>query len=219
MKNFKISVLFLVCPILSFSPLLAQPTTPSTNPIEELRPQPSKQDKTKRSEDEISDWIARLELARVLSYMQRYDESLKEYQKLLREDPESPIAKREMAAVLFYIGDTKEAMKLLSQIPDKEIDPKTRLIIADILVKEEDYPAAEKIYRDYLEKSPKEDKVRLKLASLLSWEKRYKESIDQYLIILSHQPDDIQVRRRYAQVLTWMGEDEEAIKEWKKTLP
>lgn len=218
MTTFQISTLFSFSLILSFLPLAAQSASPSTNPMEELRPQPSRQEKRMGSEDEITDWSARLELARVLSYMQRYDESLKEYRKLLKEDPKSPIATREMAAVLFYTGDAKGAMKLLSEVPDKDIDPKTRLIIADILVKEEDYLGAKQIYRDYLEKNPKDDSVRLKLASLLSWEKRYKESINQYLIILSHHPDDIQVRRRYAQVLTWMGEDEEAIKEWKKTL-
>lgn len=168
---------------------------------------------------EISDWEARLELARVLSYMQRYNESIKEYEKLLANNPTSAIARREKAAVLFYSGETDEAMREFSQVLDEDRDDKTWLVIADIFVKQMNYNGAEAIYSHYLKKDPKNDKIRLKLASLLSWQKRYDESLRQYEILLNHRPEDIQVRRRYAQVLTWIGHDEAAIEEWKKTLP
>lgn len=175
--------------------------------------------KSSQEEEEISDWQARLELARVLSYLQKYEESLQEYQRLLQEHPESSIARIEMAKILFFMGRTDESLQQFSQVPSKDIDDKTWIVIADLNRKIKNYPRAEQIYSHYLEKFPEDDKVRLKLAELLSWQKRYRESVAQYHIILNHRPDDIQVRRRYAQVLTWMGEDKEAIKEWKKTLP
>jgi tetratricopeptide (TPR) repeat protein len=211
--KFKAYTIPMVALSLVFSPLSAQPQQklpPSTT---------SSQDDTSSDDPEISNWEARLELARVLSYLQRYNESLQEYQKLLQAKPDSSIARREMAAVLFYAGHTEEAFKEFSQVSDRDLDDKSWLVIADILIKQKNYPRAEKIYSHYLEKDPKNDQVRLKLASLLSWQKRYDESVHQYQIILDHRPNDIQVRRRYAQVLTWMGNDEAAVEEWKRTLP
>lgn len=207
--------LFAIISISMASPLSAQSL--ENSPLEELRSEPNSEKEPSNDQD-ISEWDARLELARVLSYMGRYDESLREYQQLIQEKPNSFIARREMAAVLFYAGKTNEAMQEFQQIPEQERDDKTWLVIADIFVKQKNYPLAERIYLHYLEKEPKDDKVRLKLAGLLSWEKRYNESIHQYQMILDHRPNDLQVRRRYAQVLTWMGNDEAAVQEWKKTL-
>ena len=167
---------------------------------------------------EISDWEARLDLARSLSYMKQYNESIQQYQKLLEIDPSSAIARRELAAVFFYSGNEKRALEEFSQVSDKDRDDKTWLVIADICLKQENYPHAEMIYSTLLKNDPKNDKIRLKLASLLSWEKKYPQSIEQYEIILKNRPQDIQVRRRYAQVLTWMGNEQAAIEEWKKTL-
>lgn len=168
--------------------------------------------------DEISDWQARLELARVLSYLKRYDESLQEYQQLIQAHPEAVEARIEMAKVLFYQNRTDEALAEFSKIPSQKINDATWVLIADIYRQMKQYQEAERIYSQYLNKKPQDDKVRLKLAELLSWQKRYNESIHHYQIILSHRPNDIQVRRRYAQVLTWMGQDEEAVEEWRKTL-
>lgn len=168
--------------------------------------------------DEISDWEARAELAKVLSYLKRYEESLQEYRILLRANPDSHNIKIEIAKVLFYQDKMDEALLELSTVPSQYIDDATEIMIADIYRKQKNYAKAEKIYSRYINKVPEDDKVRLKLAELLSWDKRYEEAIKQYQIILNHRPEDIQIRRRYAQILTWMGKDEEAIKEWKLTL-
>lgn len=199
-------ILFFSCSFLSFDNQTKD--TSSSEQQEELI----------SSKNEISDWEARLELARVLSYSKKYDESLQEYKQLLQAKPDFFKARIEMAKVLFYQEKIDEALIELSKVPHQEIDDASWVIIADIYRKKKNYQAAEDIYFQYLKKFPQDDKIRLKLAEIFSWEKRYLESIHQYRIILSHQPDDLQVRRRYAQVLTWMGEDQEAIKEWRKTL-
>lgn len=175
-------------------------------------------DKDEKLGKEITDWDARLEYARLLSNMHRYDESLVQLEKLLITKPDSSIVEIEIAQVFYYQGKHKEALQLLEKIPPKDITDKTKLLKADIYLALKDYQKAEVIYRDWLEKFPNDDLAKFKLAELLSWQKRYKESILLYREILAAKPDDIQIRRKYAMVLMWMGDDEEAAKELENTL-
>lgn len=166
----------------------------------------------------IPDWQARLELARLLSYLKRYDESIAEYEKVLRERPDFVEARTEMGRVLFWSGKRREALQTLEQVPLEKMDDQTRTVLADLYGAQKKYDQAEVLYRAYLEKHPEDWGIRLKLAELLSWSKRYRESLAQYEIILQARPDDQQVRRKYALVLSWAGRKTEAIKELRKTL-
>lgn len=170
------------------------------------------------SKGTISDWEARLELARALSYLKRFDESITEYQKLVQAKPDSTSIREEMAKVLFYKGDTNESLQEFLKLPPEKISDSGWLTIGDIYLRNKDYQKAEKIFETYLSKVPDDDKVRFKLAEMLSWQKKYEDSVYQYRQILKNRPNDIQLRRKYAQVLTWMGNEAEAIDEWKKTL-
>ncbi|MBL7102596.1 MAG: hypothetical protein ISS60_07545, partial [Desulfobacteraceae bacterium] len=61
-------------------------------------------------ENWITDFEARLALARILAYNdETLDESLKEYRILLRKRPDHPVVSLEMARVLIRKGDSKEA--------------------------------------------------------------------------------------------------------------
>lgn len=166
----------------------------------------------------IPDWQARLELARLLSYMKKYDESVAEYAKVLKEKPGSIEARAEMGQVLFWSGQRDEALKTLEQVPPEKLDDRTRTVLADLYGAQKQYDRAEALYRDYLDKHPEDWGTRLKLAELLSWSKRYRESLAQFEIILRARPDDLQVRRKYALVLSWAGRKAEAIKELRQTL-
>jgi tetratricopeptide (TPR) repeat protein len=168
--------------------------------------------------EEIPDWVARWELARVLSYVKRYDESIAEYEKVLKEKPGLTEARIEMAKVLFWKGDQKAATRILEQVPPKEITGDTKVLMADLFVAQKDYAKAEPLYKTYLESHPEDQAVRLKLAEMLSWQKKYDASLAEYQKILEARPDDIQVRRRYAFVLIWAGKHAEAAAELKKTL-
>jgi len=168
--------------------------------------------------EEIPDWLARLELARVLSYVKRYDASIAEYEKVLKEKPDLKEARIEMAKVLFWKGDQKAAARILTQVPSKELTGDTQVLMADLFVAQKDYAKAEPLYRAYLNTHPDDQGVRLKLAEMLSWEKKYDASLAEYRKILKARPDDIQVRRRYAFVLIWAGENLKAAEELKKTL-
>lgn len=166
----------------------------------------------------VPDWQARLELARLLSYMKRYDESLAEYEKVLREKPDSVEARAEMGQVLFWSDKRNEALKTLELVPLEKMDDQTRTVLADLYGAQKKYDQAEALYRAYLDKHPEDWGTRLKLADLLSWSKRYRESLTQYEIILQARPDDLQVRRKYALVLSWAGRKAEAVKELRRTL-
>lgn len=168
--------------------------------------------------EEIPDWLARLELARVLSYMKRYDESIAEYQKVLKDKPDLTEARIEMAKVLFWKGDQQAAARMLEAVPAKDMTGETKVLMADLLVAQKDYVKAEPLYRSYLKSHPEDQAVRLKLADMLSWQKKYDASLAEFQKILKARPNDVQVRRRYAFVLIWAGRHAEAAADLKKTL-
>ena len=224
MKNFKIKRLLSACISLGFLFIFGTSSALSEeNPKKFLIP-PSIQ-KTTLSKparvkpgEKIPDWVARWELARVLSYAKRYDESITEYGKVLKEKPDLVEAKVELAKVLFWKGDGKTALKTLEQIPPKNITGDTKVLMADLFVTQKDYGKAAPLYRAHLASHPEDQSTRLKLAEMLSWEKEYDASLTEYRKILKARPDDIQVRRRYAFVLIWAGKHSEAASELKKTL-
>lgn len=228
MKNFKskgllsacISLLFLLGTSAAFSeendkkffiqPSLAKETSPLKHIGVKLLPV--------KPGEEIPNWVARWELARVLSYAKRYDESITQYGKLLKEKPDLVEAKVEMAKVLFWKGDQKTAVKILEQVPPKDLKGDTKVLMADLLVAQKDYAKAEPLYEAHLDSHPEDQAARLKLAEMLSWQKKYDASLREYRKILKALPDDIQVRRRYAFVLIWAGKHSEAASELQKTL-
>lgn len=169
--------------------------------------------------DEVPEWKARWELARVLSYAKRYGESVAEYQKVFKEKPDLHEAKIEMAKTLFWMGKKDEALRALEEVPVAKLDGQAKSALAEIYISQKRYERAEPLLRDLVAKEPKDHRARLKLAELLSWNKRYKESIDEYEAILSDLPDDKQVRRKYGLVLMWSGRHSDAAVQLRKTLP
>jgi tetratricopeptide (TPR) repeat protein len=169
--------------------------------------------------DQVPEWKARWELARVLSYAKRYGEAVDEYQKVLKEKPDLHEAKIEMAKTLFWMGKKDEALRALEEVPVAKLDGQARSALAEIYISQKRYDRAEPLLRDLVAKDPKDHRARLKLAELLSWNKRYKESIDEYEAILSDLPDDKQVRRKYGLVLMWSGRHGDAAAQLRKTLP
>lgn len=169
--------------------------------------------------DEIPDWKARWELARLLSYVKRYPESVEAYRKVLKEKPEMVAIKSELARVLFWSGQKEHALRLFEQIPPDSFDDEARIILGDLLAYEKQYARSIAMYEDYLKTHPDHYQVRLRMAEVLGWAGRYRDAEAQYRKILDTVPDDIQIRRKYAMVLSWSGRTAEAIDELKKTLP
>ncbi len=168
--------------------------------------------------EEIPDWQARLELARLLSYTKRYSESIAQYEKLISEKPDLITARIELARVHFWMGETGEAEKILASVSWDDLSPEARIDMADIYIARKEYDTAAKIYTDHLRAQPDDHPVRFKLAQVLSWQEKYDESMTQYELILRHDQEDIQVRRKYAQVLIWAGQFDKAITQLEQTL-
>lgn len=169
-------------------------------------------------DSKITDNKTRLEYARVLSYQKKYDESLAEYQKVLKEDPSLIEAKIEMAKVYYYQKEYDKAITTLNDLPKKDLTPELHIILGDTYVAQKDYDKAEKAYEVALEANPKNDLIRMKIADLLSWQKKYDGALDIYQKLVQEHPEDIQLRRKYAMILIWAGKDAEAAQELKQTL-
>ncbi|HNT43607.1 MAG TPA: tetratricopeptide repeat protein [Syntrophorhabdaceae bacterium] len=167
---------------------------------------------------EIPDWMARWELARVLSYAGRHEESISEYRKLLGEKPDLSKARIEMAKVLFRQKKGAEALGALEGIDARQLDADSVLLMADLYRDRKSYDRAAPLYREYLEKRPGDNAARLRLAEMLSWEKQYDRSLAEYRKILAALPGDVQVRRKYAMVLMWAKRYGEAAAELRRTL-
>ena len=224
MKNFRIKRFLSTCISLGFFFIFGTSSAFSEENPKKFFVPPSIQEtlvskpKMVKPGEDIPDWVARWELARVLSYAKRYDESITEYGKVLKEKPDLVDAKVELAKVLFWKGDDRAAIKTLEEIPPKNITGDTKVLMADLFVTQKDYGKAEPLYRAHLDSHPEDQSTRLKLAEMLSWQKKYDASLSEYRKILKARPDDIQVRRRYAFVLIWAGKHSEAASELKKTL-
>ena len=167
---------------------------------------------------EIPDWRARWELARVLSYAQRYEESIAAYKKVLKAQPDLTKAKLEMAKVMAWAGHREKAQKILESFPSQDLDPEARIELADIYAAQKEYEPAISIYKAYLKNHADKDRVRLKLAQTLGWASEYEQSLQEYQTLLDRHPKDIQLRRQYAQVLTWAERYDQAIAQYQKTL-
>jgi tetratricopeptide (TPR) repeat protein len=196
------------------------PPTPPQQPPPQANPAPPRNTaRTIPLQETIPDWQARWELARALSYLQRYDESLGEYRKVLAERPNDAAVRQDYGQVLLWAGRPAEAQAELDRVPADQRTPAASLALADALVAGRRYDEAEAIYRRVLAANPADQLTRLKLAEILSWTKRYDDSLALYREILAALPADGQVRRRYALVLMWSGRSAEAAAELRRTLP
>lgn len=199
-------------------PSLVPPPPPGQTPPVPMPAPPRNTSRIVPLAESIPDWQARWELARALSYLQRFDESLAEYRKVLVVRPTDNLIRQDFGQVLLWSGRSDDAYAELSKIPAAELSPAASLALGDALVARRAYPEAEAIFRRELQRAGGDQLTRLKLAELLSWSKRYDESLQLYRAILTALPEDVQVRRRYALVLLWAGRPQESAEEMRRTL-
>jgi len=168
--------------------------------------------------EDIPDWKARLELAKLLTYAKRYPEAIQAYKKVLKEKPELMEAQIGVAKAYFWSGNNTEALKRLESLPKKQLDDQAQLAMADLYITMKNYANAETIFTDYLKTHPNDHKARLKLAQVLSWVKRYDAAISHYQYLTHALPDDREIKKKYAFVLIWAGKRDQAIRELQDAL-
>lgn len=171
------------------------------------------------AQETIPDTVARLELARVLAYAHRYDESLAEYERVLAAQPGRAELTIEYGQVLGWSGRSDAAIRVLGEVDRAALPPAAAVLLADLLLGRKDFALAADLYRQVLAGTPADGATRFKLARALAWLKRYDEALAEYRALLAAAPGDAQVRRHYAQTLGWAGRLDEAIAEWRQTLP
>ena len=98
----------------------------------------------------IEKWVIRWELAKVLTYAEKYSEAEKQYIKLIEEKPHLYEADIELANVYLKNKDFEKALKILEQVPLGEIDDSTKLMMAEMYLREKDYLKAEDLYRKHI---------------------------------------------------------------------
>ena len=220
-----VAVIITVLAALAWHLLLAPPPSLSQEPSwkQKLFKAPSEtadlESKLQPLGEDIPDWQARWELARLLSYVKRYNESIAAYRKVLAAKPDLIEAKAELAKVLIAGGRPEDALALFKQIPADRLDDASRIMLGDLYAYQQQYDTAIEIYGQYLQAHPDNHTVRLRLAEVLSWSKQYDAALTEYRQLLKERPDDRQIRRKYALVLAWAKHTDEAIAELKKTLP
>lgn len=171
------------------------------------------------AQETIPDWQARVELARVLSYAQRYDEALAEYQRALSGQTANSALKAEFGQALGWAGRTEESIDVLASLPRADLPPSAAVLLADLLLGRKDFATAAELYQQAITARPEDTTTRFKLARVLSWLKRYDESLAEYRTLIDSAPGDVQLRRHHAQTLGWAGRVEQSIAEWRQTLP
>lgn len=186
---------------------------PSDRAGEEEEPDP------KPLGEEIPDWKARWELARLLSYTGRYEESVAAYRRVLSEKPELTEARVELARVLYWNDEPEKALQIFEEAPGDALTVSDRIVVGDLFAFRKRYDRAVAAYLQVLEEHPGRSDVRFRLAEVYTWAERYDQALASYRRVLQEDPDNVQARRKYAHVLAWTGDREEAIRQLKRTLP
>ncbi len=168
--------------------------------------------------DDMADWQARQELAKLLTDSGRHAEAAEQYRRVLKDRPGDAQARAGLARALFWSGKRDEAAAELARTSATALSAEDRLLQAEIHLAAGRHDQAIDALRAYLALRPADLKARVKLADALSWRKRLDESLAEYEKVLAAAPEDQQVRRRYARVLSWAGRNDDAIRELRKSL-
>ena len=121
-------------------------------------------------ENWITDFAARLALARILAYDDHtLDESINEYSILLKEKPDNALERLEMARVLIRKGDTKEALSILRSMQGtRPNDPETLVALADLEASLGHAAVSRDLYMDAVRMSDQPEIVKLKFADRMN---------------------------------------------------
>jgi predicted Zn-dependent protease len=166
---------------------------------------------------EVPEWVVRWDMARTLSYSQRYDEAIKEYKKALAVHPD-PRIEMEIARTLYWKGEQEQALALINKIQHDDIDETMKKFMADLLAAQRRHEEAEKIYLELLHEHPDNVETLLCMARMLSWAGKEHKSLTYYKRILDNNNDNNAVRKEYAFLLLKIGRYQEAAEEFKKII-
>jgi len=154
-------------------------------------------EKSSYVKNEPKKWQIRWHLARVLSYANKNNEAVDEYQKLLEEKPRLYEVKIELVNLFLSQNDLENAINIAKTIPLRKLDFPTKLVLADIYFQIGKYEDGEKLYRKYLIHNPRDFSARSKLAAMYVLTGRYQNALKEYKAILYSDPQNVEARKNY----------------------
>ncbi len=169
-----------------------------------------------QSPDDLS---SRLDLARRLSWVKRYDESLQEYRRLLTLRPQDRTVRWETAQVMSWAGYFPEALTeldllLKSSPPDTEVSH----LRAKVLSWAGRYDEAIAAYRSLLTATRGRRDIRADLADVLLWAERYPEAQEEIERILREEPTSGRAHLQRARLLVGQERFDDALALYRQIL-
>lgn len=153
---------------------------------------------------------ARLSLAQVLSFSRSYNESVTEYDRLLRQDASDLEPLLESARVLGWAGNYAESIVRYQRYLEANPDLEARLGLARVYMWDGQHEAALREFTGLRQALPDSREVMLERGRMLAYTRRYPQAVEQYDQALASFPDDPEILYAKGQVLYWTGRLEEA---------
>jgi len=162
------------------------------------------------SAERPQDTQLKLTLARNLSWIQQYGESIGLYRDLAKREP-SPALRLETARVLSWAGEYAESVNMYRQVLDDDpMDTEATLGLARVLSWSRNYDESLQTYRQVIEQDPANRNARVEYARVTSWKGDFDQAIRLYSDLETYYPDDRDVLLGKGQVLQWAGRAAEA---------
>ena len=141
-------------------------------------------------EQDPSDVEIRLLLARVYSWMERYDDALPIYERLLTERPDDRDLYLEMMRTKVYSGRSNEVIEeLRAKLSKDPGDIDARLALAQAYDIRNDLDLAEKEFRTVLKKEPSNSLAHLGLGDVYRQQEEYDKAVVEYREVLQMNPN------------------------------
>ena len=161
----------------------------------------------------------RFRLAGVYLYLERYEEAVLLFKKILEIDPNHKESLRALAIIYQKLGKREEAEECYRAL--MKIDPESRsyhLDLAMVARDQEDYKTVENEVKQYLEKSPDDDRARLLLGESYYHRSLYKHASQIFEDLLKTKPEYREAYDYLAKTYRKTGETESAIATLEKVM-
>ncbi|OFV98675.1 MAG: hypothetical protein A3F68_03655 [Acidobacteria bacterium RIFCSPLOWO2_12_FULL_54_10] len=153
---------------------------------------------------------ARLRLAQVLSFNGSYPDSLREYDRLIRDDPQDLLPLLESARVLAWSERYPQAAERYQRYLQAQPDPEVRFQLGRVYMWNSQYQEALSEMDSALREKPGTRDMMLDRGRTLAYMRRYPEAIAQYDQALALNPGDSELAYSKGQAYYWSGNLEEA---------
>ncbi len=147
------------------------------------------------------------------------DSAIKEYEKALSFDSQSPYLKTELISLYIERGEMQEAIILSKEyLTEHPNNVNAHLLLGGLYLNIKDYKNAIEEYEKVIQMDPANTQSRLYLGTIYAETKNYKKALKTFQDLVGISPDHLTGNYYLAKILTDMKRYEEAEQSFKKTL-